>query len=238
MLNSDEPKDRIIAAAMRLAEARGWNELTLFEIAAEAGLSLNDLRGLFKTKAEILAGFTRAVDDEVVRRIAPGAQDVPRDRLFDVLLTRFEVLAPYKTALRRIYEDLRMRPGAAAMQLGCAARSQYWMLQAAGINAEGSSGLIRVKGLLAVYANVFPVWLQDDDPGMARTMAALDRRLRGGEDILRRMQRVRDGFDTLMRAFKGRRGEPRAEPPGGATEPPPPPPPAPDIPGSTAPMPG
>ena len=41
-----------------------------------------------------------------------------------------------------------------------------------------------------VYASVFGVWLEDDDPGLARTMAALDRRLRRGERTLRGVEQV------------------------------------------------
>ena len=40
---------------------------------------------------------------------------------------------------------------------------------------------MRVAGLGMIYASVFGIWLEDDDPGLARTMAALDRRLRRGE---------------------------------------------------------
>jgi hypothetical protein len=61
----------------------------------------------------------------------------------------------------------------------------YWMLEAAGIGTDGATGGLRVAGLAAVYASVFRVWLEDDDPGHARTMAALDRRLRRGERSLR-----------------------------------------------------
>ena len=55
--------------------------------------------------------------------------------------------------------------------------SMHWMLQAAGIATDGASGSMRVTGLATLYASVFRVWLEDDDPGHARTMAALDRRL-------------------------------------------------------------
>ncbi len=232
MLNQDTPRDRIIAAAMRVADSRGWRDASLADIASEASVPLGELRHHFKSKADILAAFTRAVDDAVFARMAPSPNDVPRDRLFDVIITRFEVMQPYKAALRRIHDDLRTRPGSAMMQLGAVSRSQYWMLQAAGINAEGSLGLLRLKGLLAVYADVFSVWLDDDDPGMARTMAALDRRLRRGEDMVKRVERLCDGVDNLMRSMSRRRapspaGDGFGEPPVGPAEPPPSPAPQP-----------
>jgi hypothetical protein len=81
------------------------------------------------------------------------------------------------------------------------------MLAAAGISGEGGLGLLRVQGLLAVYSTIFPIWLNDDDPGMARTMAALDRRLRRGESAIRGIERFRDGLENFARAITGKRRE-------------------------------
>ena len=143
----------------------------------------------------------------MLEKFATPTADAPRDRLFDVLITRFEIMQPYKPAIRRIRDDLGRSFGEALAQLRPALKSQYWMLAAAGINGEGGRGLLRVQGLLAIYARVFPVWLDDDDPGLARTMAALDRRLRRGESILRGIERVRGGFENLSRALRGRKQE-------------------------------
>ena len=205
MLDSTKPRDRIIAAALRLAEGRRWRELSLGEIAREAGIPLIELRREFQSKGQMLAAFSRALDQAVLEKFpAPGA-DAPRDRLFDVLITRFEAMQPYKGAIRHIRDDLGRSFGEALAQLRPALKSQYWMLAAAGISGEGGRGLLRVQGLLGVYTRVFQVWLDDDDPGLARTMAALDRRLRRGESVLRGMERIREGFEGFARAVCGRR---------------------------------
>ncbi len=207
MLDSTTPRGRLIAAAFRLAETRGWRELSLGEIAAGADIPLAEMRGEFQSKGQILAAFSRTVDQAVLEKFDKPGDDVPRDRLFDVLITRFEIMQPYKPAIRRIRDELGMSFGEALAQLRPALKSAYWMLAAAGINGEGGRGLLRVQGLLAIYARVFAVWLDDDDPGLARTMAALDRRLRRGESILRGIERVRGGFENLSRALRGRKQE-------------------------------
>lgn len=207
MLDSNTPRDRIVAAALRLAESRGWRELSLSEIAREAGMPLIELRREFQSKGQMLAAFSRAVDQAVVEKFPAPGTDAPRDRLFDVLITRFEVMQPYKAAIRRIRDDLGRSFGEALAQLRPALKSQYWMLAAAGINGEGGRGFLRVQGLLGVYARVFPIWLGDDDPGMARTMAALDRRLRRGESVLHGMQRIRERCEGVKRALWGPGGK-------------------------------
>ena len=67
------------------------------------GLSLADLRRDFTCKSDILKAFQAEVDAEVLAKTKPAApEQSPRDRLFDIIMTRFEVMAPYKPALGRI----------------------------------------------------------------------------------------------------------------------------------------
>ncbi|MGF1621914.1 MAG: TetR family transcriptional regulator [Rhodomicrobiaceae bacterium] len=218
MLDLTSTRGKIVDAALRLAATHGWSGLSLDRIANEAGLSLTDFRKEFSSKAEILAAYARAVDDAALARVDPADADVaPRDRLFDVLMTRFELMAPHKEGIRRIRRDLRTRPGEGIAQLGTAARSLYWMLAAAGIDAEGSRGVIRVPGLMSVYARAFDTWLEDDDPGLARTMAALDSRLRRGERAMRRIDdfgaaAVRFCEGLVRRGGRRRDGEPEPQP--------------------------
>ncbi len=55
------------------------------------------------------------------------------------------------------------------------------MLTAAGINASGPRGMMRAQGLALLFGSVLRTWIRDDDPGLARTMAALDRALARGQ---------------------------------------------------------
>ena len=191
MLDFASTRGKIVDAALRLAATNGWSGLSLGQIAQEAGIGLAEFRKEFSSKADILAAYTRMVDDAVLAKV--GAADAAlssRDRLFDVLMTRFELMAPQKQGLRRIASDLRSRPGEGLAQLGVAARSIYWMLAAAGIDAEGGRGALRVPGVMSIYARAFDIWLDDDDPGLARTMAALDSRLRRGERFVQRLDDI------------------------------------------------
>jgi ubiquinone biosynthesis protein COQ9 len=181
MLDQLTIKGRLVAAAMKLAAERPWREVTLAGIAETAGVSLVDVRNAFDTKGEVLAAFVRMVDDAVLAR-APqrsGTQPV-RDALFEVIMSRFDVLSNYKPALKSIAAAWPM-DAALVRALG---QSQAWMLRAAGIRSEGLEGQVRATGLGAVYASVYRTWLSDEDPGLAKTMAALDRRLRRGESTL------------------------------------------------------
>jgi len=194
MLDPSTTKGRIISAALERAAARPWGDVTLLDIAEAAKLPLTEVRDAFASKAGILAAFLRLVDDEVLKRIPKSAEGQDRrDALFDVVMTRFDLLAPHKTALKSIYAS---GPADASLARPFLA-SQHWMLQGAGIGTDGASGALRVAGLGMIYASVFGTWLEDDDPGLARTMAALDRRLRRGERTLRGVEQIGTAFYRL-----------------------------------------
>lgn len=217
MFDLKTPKGRIIDATIKLAADHGWNALMLDRIAAAASTSLAEFRIHFHGKPQILAAFTRAIDDAVLAKMS-DASESPRERLFDVLMTRFDLMTPYKTGLKRIRNDLRMHPGEALAQLATTARSQYWMMAAAGIGADGPRGAVRVPGVMAIYLKAFEVWLDEMDPGLPKTMAALDSRLRQGERFMQKLNDVRSAAERFCSVFTPSRCSPKK--PADSTEPP------------------
>ncbi len=109
-----------------------------------------------------------------------------RDRLFDVLMMRFDAMGEEKEALRRIAADLRRDPIASAPLARPLLQSMGWMLEAAGIDSSGIAGALRVRGLAFVWGAAFRVWLEDGED-QSKTMAELDRRLRDGAAFLERV---------------------------------------------------
>lgn len=221
MIDTATDKGRLIDAALRLAAERPWSEVTLLDIGEAAGMTLAEVRKVAGSKSQIVAAFMRLIDDRVLAQKTPRTPGQPaRDALFDVLMARFDAMAPYKPALASI---------AAAGQVDTTLimpflNSQRWMMAAAGIDADGVSGLARTTGLAAVYGRAFNIWLSDDDPGMARTMAALDGSLRRGERTLGTLDAVFGGAARVARDLPGvlrdvmtRGRAPRTAPP----EPPP-----------------
>jgi len=185
MFDDFSKRSKAVRAALDLAKERDWGAISLADIAHAANLSLADLRRELSCKTDIIRFFQSEVDAEVLARAKPpGEAQSPRDRLFDIVMTRFELMQPYKPALKRISSYLCCRPGEAALLLGSSLASQYWMLAGAGAKLDGAGGALRVTGLAAVYGKVFQVWLDDASPSLDKTMAALDKRLAKGERML------------------------------------------------------
>lgn len=174
--------DRIIDAMLALVMAGGWRSVSLAAVAEEAGTSVLQVHRLFPSRTAILCGFFRCIDEAALA--APlDAEDgeKPRDRVFDLLMRRFDALQPYREFLAMLRRDLPGDP-LSALSLGAALLcSMRLTLEAAGIVNRGIGGIIAVKLTAAAYAAAVHTWSRDESPDLALTMATLDRRLRGIE---------------------------------------------------------
>lgn len=186
-----EAERRLIAAAMTLAAEKGWRDLTLAEIAGAAETSLADLYRHFPGKLALLRGIARQADAAVLAGPAPDMEERPHDRVFDVLMRRFDALEPYRAGLRVVWRELRGDPSAALCVAPQLPRSMAWMLEAAGLPGGGLAGMLKARGLAAVWLATLRVWFEDDSPDLARTMAALDANLRRAEEVWNSVSRPR-----------------------------------------------
>lgn len=197
---TQKARDRIIDATMSLLADGGWDAVSLEAIAEKAGISLADLRDAYDGRMAILHDMARLIDKTVLKGIDGTLQEeAPRERLFDILFSRFEALEKYRPALRRLAGAVLRDPVLAIELNRSVVISMSWMLSAAGIGSSGPGGFMRAQGLALVWGQVMRVWLDDDEPGKARTMAALDRHLRRAERAIIRI-------DRLGRFLPGRRG--------------------------------
>ncbi|WP_108658593.1 TetR/AcrR family transcriptional regulator [Acuticoccus kandeliae] len=183
--------DRIIEATMRLLAERPFERVTVGDIADEAGVSLATLAAHFPTRGAILDGFARKIDQAVLRNdVSDMADEPPRERLFDVLMGRLDALRPYRAAMKSLMRSALRDPSLAMGLNTLEVRSQSWMLAAAGISAAGWRGRVVLQGLAVAFARVLRIFVDEEDTGLPRTMAALDKELREAERRHKRFARV------------------------------------------------
>ena len=181
---ADIPR-HIVKTALALAATQGWRDTTLGDIADAAKLPIGELLAIYPSKLSIVAAYSRQIDGDMLKAIDPElASEPPRDRLFDVMMRRLDALAPNREAVRSIISASLCDPVSAVCGAFVLRRSMVMMLEAASIGAAGLPGIVKVKGLAAIYMSVLRVWLNDDSEDMAKTMSALDRALRRAECII------------------------------------------------------
>ena len=162
----------LIAAFFQVAAKAGWRGATVAAAAREAGVSLADARGRFPTRGAVLRRFGEMADGAALDGAA--TEGVVRDRLFDLLMRRFDTLQAHRDGVLVLLRALPNDPPT-AVALTCATRnSMRWMLQAAGVPATGLRGELQVQGLMAVWLWSVRAWERDDSTDLSGTMAALD----------------------------------------------------------------
>lgn len=177
MARKTDPRLRLLAAALDLVEECGWAELRLLDVATAAKLSPDDVYRLAPSRTALLCEIGRWVDEQVLAAASPEAEESPRDRLFDVLMTRFDVLNQRRAAHLALLQGAWRDPLRALPQIPRLELSMRWMLELAGLPVDGLAGQARLRLLSLAWIDVLRVWAKDDSEDLARTMAALDKRL-------------------------------------------------------------
>jgi AcrR family transcriptional regulator len=208
MPKKPELTDRLIDAALRLAVERGWREVTLAEIARAAGASLAETYRVLPSRSAVLDAFTRRVDAEVLSSDAVEEDsERPRDRIFDVLMRRFDALQRHRQAVAAILRGSMRDPFAMAASTPQFLRSMRWMGEAAGLRMDGIGGAVRTKAIALAWASALRTWLEDETPDLSPTMASLDQRLRWAERLgvfgREDRQPEADGLDTAEESSPG-----------------------------------
>jgi ubiquinone biosynthesis protein COQ9 len=183
--------DVAIDAMMTLVGQLGWRDVTLSDIAAEAGMNLAELHQIARSKPGLLGAFVTRTDQALLKNGAVDTASEPvKDRLFDVVMQRLDLLQPWRDAIKAIARDIPFDP-LTAICLGKNRRtSMIWMLEMTGVSASGLKGKMRIAGLDLILLSTMRVWLKDESADLSVTMAHLDRQLSRADRLV---QSLRNG---------------------------------------------
>lgn len=168
----------LLAAALALIGERGWRGFGLVELARRTGLPLAAVYAELPDRAAVLRRLGRRLDEAMLGvSAAELAEMTPRERLFELMMRRFDAMAPYREALRAIAGSRGAGPGVVVASLCNLQRAAAWLTDAAGGPRSGLGAFAGRQAVLMVYARTFSVWLGDETEDRAKTLAELDRRL-------------------------------------------------------------
>lgn len=184
--NSATASDLLAEAALEMAAAEGWRMVTLAGAAARAGIDPLTARRTLRCKAGLLSAIASHVDAGMLAALDDDATDPAievRDRLFEALMARLDILSANRAAFVAILDGLPREPRTALAGLPSLGRSMARTLDAVGERPWPPFGPLKVKGLALVWLATLRVWRSDDSPDMAVTMKALDGYLARAEEM-------------------------------------------------------
>jgi AcrR family transcriptional regulator len=183
-------RDRIVDAALELAEERGWTNVRLYLVAERANVPLARIGAEFRDQDALAnAWFARAL--AAIERIPPEtlAGQPAAERLHLVIMAWFDALAPHREVTG---EMLRAKlylshPQHWVPLIFDLSRLVHWFLDAARIASTGRARQMAEIGLTAIFLAGVRVWLSDDSPDGERTRSYLHRRLHVADRWLTRL---------------------------------------------------
>lgn len=165
----------LVAAVFSQAALRGWTDVNIVEAARDADLPLDRVRARFPGRGAVLLRFGILADQAALA--AGSSEPSPRERLFDMVMSRFDALQPHRAGILQLMRALRTDLATSLLLYSATLRSMKWLLDGAGIPSNGVVGGLRVHGLLALWLYALRAWENDESPDLSATMAAVDRGL-------------------------------------------------------------
>ena len=172
---SELPNHDLIAACFAEIADKGWHRFSVANAARAAGLPLDAARRQIACRPAFLLAFGRLADAAAVE--GAGSEGTSRERLFDVLMRRIDVLQAHRAGVLALLKGVMFDPPAALLLAAANHTSMGWLLAAAGVNAAGPLGHLRRKGLLGVWLWTVRAWQRDDGEDLSATRAAHEQAL-------------------------------------------------------------
>ncbi len=183
-------------AALALCAEKSWVDVGLLSLCQEAGQSLSACAEAGITRLSVAEYLDQKLDRAMLEAVADIDAEAPsRDRLFDVIMARFDAMQDQRAAWVSILEADAQEPAASVARAARRLRTAAWALEAIGISTDSLKAAARVMGLARRLRKIEALWLKDD-ADLSKTMAGLDQTLRESEDWLERGEKLSEFFKS------------------------------------------
>ncbi|SDY94329.1 TetR/AcrR family transcriptional regulator [Nitrosomonas sp. Nm33] len=178
---SENIRDVIVNTAVAIAARTSWEAVRIHDIAAELNISLDDIRGYFREKEDLVdAWFDRA--DGIMLREADTADFsalTSQQRIHRLIMIWLDALAVQRKVTRQMI-SAKMEPGHIHIQIPAVmriSRTVQWIREAAQRDAIFVRRALEESVLTTIYLMTFFFWMRDETPGSSRTRQFLNRNL-------------------------------------------------------------
>jgi ubiquinone biosynthesis protein COQ9 len=201
---AERDRDRLIEAMLPEVAFDGWSRAALRIAARKIDMPAEEAAALFPRGApDLVAGFSRWADRRMLDwyEAAPPESPSTPARIKRALELRFEVVAPWREAVRRALSVLALPPHAVlGTRLVYETVDGIWY--AAGDAATDFSFYTKRATLLGIYGAVLMYWLEDRSEDFAETHDFIDRRLADVARFGKGQERLETALQRLPNPFR------------------------------------
>jgi hypothetical protein len=197
---NDEKRAALADAAWAFLATHDTDKIGLDMVSDMAGIEYGLAGALGGSVQRLVLAKMAALDHQSIMESFGDIEDAGdasvREKIIEGLLHRFETYAPYRAQIDQLSRSARRHPELALRLLDGLEAMVRRVLVMAGDPAHGLKGMLRVKGVVAVFLATACVWMKDDSPDLAATMKMLDQRMLKAEE-----------WGVSLRLFDGKHGD-------------------------------
>ena len=164
---------KIAEKTLNILKKKSWKNVSVDEILKKH----NKKKIKIKSKIDLLKNINRYVDNLLINEMQSIENSSTKDMLFEVLMTRFDILQKNRQSFIKIYEGFVKTPQQFIKLLPSFLESMIITAELSKYNVNGLRGSIRLKCLMIVYFSTFFYWLEDKTTSLEKTMTGLDKNL-------------------------------------------------------------
>ena len=182
--------ERILEAALLIAEKDGWASVGLSAIAARAKVPLVELRRHYRDMDAIADAWFRVGLDAMLAPLPKGFSRRPAAERLEILMLRwFDALATHRrvTAEMLAAKMWVFHPHHYVPMVFNLSRLIQGLRDQAGLDAGGRRRQVEETGLTVLFLATLRLWCRDETKGQERTRAFLKRRLSQADSLMARL---------------------------------------------------
>ncbi len=181
-------QERIVDAAVELADEVSWPAVRLHRVAARLGVSLPEIRSHYPDLDAVANAWLARADDAMLA-VAERADlvDAPApDRIEAALTAWFTALGGRRRMLGSIlsYKLQASHIHLQAALVVATSRRVQWLREAARLDAMGRQKSVEESGLTLLFAATVRRWLNDSSENFERTRAFIARYLERADGLM------------------------------------------------------
>lgn len=167
-------RDAILDAWSRVIGRDGWSLARIDAVARAAGCNASEVAAQAGDRWEALRGLDSRFEQVALAEAASDPDESVRNRLFALFMARFDALQDQRDLARQLRSAARTDPALAVFVMTLLPPMLRRLAEAAGVDAGGLFGPVRIAALSVLYVQIVRVWLTDDSADLSATMKALD----------------------------------------------------------------
>ncbi len=183
-------QDRILKAALAIAEEEGWASVGLSAVAARAKVPLVELRRHYRDTDAIADAWFRVGLDAMLTPPPRGFSRRPAIERLEIMRGRWvDALAPYRRVTAEMLSAKMwvFHPHHYVPMVFNLSRLIQGLRDLAGLRAGGRRRQVEETGLTVLFLATLAVWCRDDTENQERTRAFLKRRLAQADGLMARL---------------------------------------------------